>query len=122
MKKKLTMKEVVPYLKSKGIPFSMIQMIRIAFACDAVEEAGNLHWDRIYTAIALGLYHSHGYEAEEILSILQAINDEMVRLEDKGLEWPDLMRELKDETGIVVRTGDGQRVIVEITAEEEGNE
>ena len=116
---KLTMKQIIPYLKGKGIPYPVIQMIRTALACDAVEEAGNLHWDRLYTAIALGLYRKHGFEGEELLDTLGAINAEMVRLEDDNLKWSSLMEELKEKTGVVVRTGDGIRLLAEITVDGE---
>lgn len=38
---------------------------------------------------------------------------------EDGEDWGDLMKELKDNTGIVIRTGDDNRLICECEWEEE---
>ena len=102
----------------------MVQQIRIALAQDAVKEADNLHWDRIYTGFALALRNSYGFGPSRIMKCLEEVNRIMNQMGDGEWTWHEAMVELKDETGIVVRTGDDERLIIEVGAEEleEGNE
>ena len=96
----------------------MIQQIRVALAQDAVQEADNLHWDRIYTAFGLAIRRSYGYGQQRIMKCMQMVNDIMMEVGDGDRSWHEAMVELKEETGIVVRNGDGDRLIIEVGVEE----
>ena len=121
-KMKYTMAEVMAYLKVKGVPKPMLRHIREALAMDAVEEADNLHLDRIYTAFGLALFEAAGYEGEGLLKIFEEINRQMVRVNQPEVNWDQLMEELFEKTGIVVRAGDGDRIVVEYKPEDAQDE
>lgn len=108
------MDQITGYLRVKGVPQPMIQQIRMALAEDAVREADNVHWDRIYTAFALALRDVYGFGSERIMKCLTKVNDLMLEVTDEGKTWPEHMERLKEETGIVVRNGDDDRLMIEV--------
>ena len=110
--------QITGYLRVKGIPSQMIQQIRMALAQDAVQEADYLHWDRIYTAFALSVRRCYGFGQSRIMKCLQMVNDIMMEMGDGEKTWHEAMVELKEETGIVVRNGDDDRLIIEVGVEE----
>ena len=119
---KYSLDQISGYLKVKGIPPQMIQQIRKALAEDAVREANNLHWDRIYAGFALAIRRCYGFGPKRILKCLQMVNDIMMEVADGKSTWPKNMIELREDTGIVIRTGDDDRLIIEVGSEEELDE
>lgn len=117
---KYSMGQITGYLKVKGVPQQMIQQIRRALAVDAMQEADNLHWDRIYCSIALALRSCYGYGPQRIMKCMQTVNDLMMEVADGKTTWRENMEKLRDETGIVIRTGDDDRLIIEVGQELEG--
>lgn len=102
----------------KGIPPTMIQTIRQWLAQDAVKEAEYLHWDRIFTVFAMSIRETYGFGAERILRCLQRADDIMKDISDNKTTWHELAVKLKDETGIIVRNGDDDRLIIEVRDDE----
>lgn len=113
----LTMKQVTAYLKSRGIPQSMVNEIRIAFANDYVQNGGAIHSDRIFTLVALMLHEEYGFGYQRIFRGLQKF-DELNAQAAEDYIWPQLMERLRDETGIVVNTGAEDRIAFEYKPKE----
>ena len=115
---KITMSQVYPYLLGHGIPRQMIDSIRVSLIYDAMTEAHNIAYDRIYTGIALMLNDVFNLSAEQILDGLTYFDKvcaEVIMDPDHKApkDWMDHMDRLREETGIVVYTGDDKRLIVE---------
>ena len=116
---------VMGYLRTKGVTREKIEWIRQVLSADAVVQASNLKHDRIYTAVALAGYRAWDFEGEKGLELLKHFEKIMEDVEDEdGKNWPARMKELKDGAGIVIITGEGNRVIVEsvLDADEEVEE
>lgn len=118
MKRDYTKDQVFGYLRMKGIPPTMVQALRQWLAEDAVQEAEYLHWDRIFTMFASALRETYGFGAERILRCLQTANEIMGDISYGKYTWRNLGEKLKEDTGLVVRTGDDDRVIIEVGDEE----
>lgn len=104
---------IVGYLRTKGIPSKMIQQIRLALTEDAVQEADNVQWDRIYTAMGLAIRDVYGFGAERIVRCLAKTNEILESVGDEESSWKEEMRRLRDDAGVVVRTGD-DRIYIEV--------
>ena len=110
------------YLAKMGVPKHTVQMIQIAMIQDAVTQGKDLKYDRIYTGIALMLHKTFGFGTQRIMKGLHGFDDICGSvLEDTNgpdeRQWTDIMQELKDATGIVIHTGDDNRLVCEISRE-----
>lgn len=99
-------KQVYAYLAAKGIPKSMMIAIRDILAEDAIHDADNIRYNRIYTAIALMLHRHLGFGHDRTLRALHYFDDICCEVKDGKKKWPELMQELDNELHIVVRCGD----------------
>ena len=117
----MTMGKVRAYLASRGVPKSMVRQIQLAFVYDALTESTAMKYDRIYTGVALMLRKELHFGVERIVRCMHAFDDICGSVldsdEENEKDWTDLMQELKDETGIVVRTDEQNRVFFEIDKE-----
>ena len=121
---KFTLDYIVAYLKGHGIPKSMINYIRRKLIYDSVTQGKNIQYDRIYTAIALMLNKEFGFGVKRITRGLRAFDDISASVLDDNpdnKDWTDLMEELRDRTGIVIRTGDNRTVVEMLTDDEKKN-
>lgn len=106
--------------KYYSVPTKAFDMFREALIYDAVTEGKDVKYDRIFCGIALMLRDEYGFGAERIMRGLTRFDEicgSVLDVDEDGNEtadWPDLMQRLKDETGIVIHTGDDNRLIVEI--------
>ncbi len=121
-KTRYTMDQITTYLRVKGVPSQMIYQIRMALAQDALTEADNVHWDRIFTSIASSLRKCFGFGPTRIMRCLQEVNDTMARVGDNEETWHEIMENLKNDVGIVVRTGGDDRLIIEVGIDERGSD
>lgn len=118
---KMTMQAVYAYLARHGIPKHMIQQIQVSLIYDAVTQGEDLKYDRIYTGIALTLRKKFGWGPERILRALRGFDEICGSVLEKSEDgedlanWNKLMQELKDETGLVIHTGDDNRLICEVS-------
>lgn len=115
---KNTMSQVYPYLLAHGIPRQMIDSLRTSLIYDAITEAHDIAYDRIYCGIALTMHDKFGMEAEQIIEALEYFDKVCAEVimdahSDATKDWMDHMDRLREETGIVVYTGDDNRLIVE---------
>lgn len=119
----MTIQQVKGYLASKGVPKPMIDAIRISLIHDAVTEGHSLQMDRIFTGIAVAARKEYGFGPERILRLLRRFDEVCGSVLDKDEEgediadWTDIMEWLKAETGIVIHTGEENRLICEVGRE-----
>lgn len=117
----LNLQQVKAYLAAHGIPRQMVDKIRVVLVNDAIQESDNMKYDRIYTAVALAIRHTYGFGAEKIARCLREFDRICGSVLQGGdgddRDWTEIMQELKDTTGIVIRTGDENRLVCEIGRE-----
>lgn len=101
----MNMKQVTVYLAKHGIPKTMVNEIRMAFMNDAIENGGNIQADRIYTSVALMLHRAFGFGAKRIFKGLRCFDD-LNGSVNEDATWHQLMQELEEETGIIIRSGE----------------
>lgn len=111
------LKGITAYLQAKGIPKSMINEIRLALTNDAVKQSISVQADRIFTIVALTLREAYGFGYKRIFDGLKKF-DELNQQAADDYIWPELMERLRDETGIVVKSGDDQRIAFEYKPKE----
>ena len=112
-----TIQQVTALLRSKGFSPAAIKTIRYAFIDDAIENARDVHADRIYTMVALMLYDCFGFEHEDIFAGLKRFEELHNKIVD-GTAWHEMMEELREKTGIVVRSESDNRIAFEYDPEE----
>ena len=119
----MTIQQVKGYLASKGVPKHMIDAIRTSLIYDAVTEGHNLQMDRIFTGIAVAARKEYGFGPERILRLLRRFDNVCGSVLDKDADgndladWTKIMEWLKAETGIVIHTGEENRLICEVSRE-----
>ena len=96
--------QVNAYLRSKGIPPQTIKTIREALINDAIQQADALKYNRELSLMAYVLRFRLGFGQKRILRFLHWYDDISAEVADGARTWPELMKELQDETGIEVRT------------------
>ncbi len=112
-KEHMSIKHIKGYLMSKGIPPAMVDKIREDLAWDAVEQSRDIKYDRIYSAVALLLRRKLKFGPKRIVDMLSGLDEIMEEAIKLNGRWDILMSELRDETGIVIRTDEENRVILE---------
>lgn len=106
------MKQVKGFLRTHGVSPNMIDAIRATMIADAVQNGKDIQADRIYTLLALTLHDCYGMGRKRIVKGLQHF-DGLCGLPANEYPWEKLMEELYEKTGLVVRSGDGDRLIFE---------
>ncbi len=114
----MTISEVTGYLARKGIPKQMIREIRMALTYDAVQQSKDIQYDRILTGVAIVLRKEFGFGEKRIMRALEALNAEYESILDPDNDWNKTMERLREETGIIIRSG-GDRLVVECLTDEE---
>lgn len=115
------LKLLTSLMHRKGVKKDIIEEFRVLLCCDAVTQAEAVMYDRIYSAIALMLRKHLGFGPKRIMECLKAFDETVGRTKtadgDGNTGWTSLMQELKDETGIVISSGDGNRLVCEVSRE-----
>ena len=109
------------YLRSKGITQTMINEIRFAFASDALAQSHNLKADRVYTVFCLAMLEDD-LEPERILKISQNADRLFGRIRRDETDWQTEMNRLRDDGGIVIHTGDDDRILIDIEYKEDSEQ
>lgn len=118
---RMTMQQTYAYMLQHNIPRPMINAIREALIYDAVVEGSNIQTDRIYSGIAVMLRQEFGFGTERILRGLRKFDEVCGSVLDKDADgkdiadWTTIMEWLKEETGIVIHTGEDNRLICEVS-------
>lgn len=115
----MTINDVTGYLMRKGIPKQTIREIRMALTYDAVQQARDVQYDRILTGVAIVLRKEFGFGEKRIMRGLEALNKEFESILDPDNDWNKTMERLRDETGIIIRSGDDNRLVVECLTDDE---
>ena len=114
--------------KYYSVPTKVFDGFRETLIYYAVTEADWLKYDRIYSGVAIMLWRRYRLSGPEILEGLKtydAICGSVLNKDENGEDvanWHDLMVELRDNTGIVIHTGDDNRLVCECEWEEEEEE
>ena len=116
---RFTLKEVMGYLRMKGIPKDMINQIRMSLTYDAVTQSKDIQYDRIYAAVALMLHDTYQYGQQRILRGLRSFDSIVGSVMDDSETWPGLTNRLREETGLVIRSGGDDRLVVEVLTDDE---
>lgn len=95
--------QVYAFLQARGISKQMIQQIRAMLAEDALTNGETLAYNRIYTAVALTARRSLKFGPKRLLKFLSDFNKVCASVLDEDREWPEIMKELDEETGIIIR-------------------
>ena len=118
-----TMQYVYAYMLKHNIPKPMIDAIRTSLIYDALTEADDLKYDRIYTGIAVALRKELGFGPDRIVRVLRRFDEvcgSVLDVDENGEDtanWTAIMEWLKEETGIVIHAGDDKRLICEVSRE-----
>lgn len=123
MKKKASLfqdsKACMAFLAARyRIPKSMLDEIRAIMIQDALIDGQTVAYNRIYTAVALMLHEHLGYGRKRIVSALHAFDNIVGRVLDSDTNWEDIMKELDDKTGLIIRMED-DKVLCEYQTPEE---
>lgn len=111
--------------KYYSVPVKTFNMFMESLIYYSVTEADFVKYDRIFSGVAIMLWRRYKLSGPEIFKGLEEydrICGSVLRNEETGEDgedWADLMKELKDNTGIVIHTGDDNRLICECEWEEE---
>lgn len=109
-----TQSMAVAILKRYGVPGHVIKSVMWELVNAAIQESKDMKYDRIYAAMALASHRAFGYGAKRIIKLLRAFDDLSLHVaEDENRTWDQLMVELRNETGLVVRTDEKNRLIFE---------
>lgn len=98
--------QVYAFLMARGISRSGIQQIRALLAEDALTSGETLAYNRVYTDVALAARRSLHFGPKRLLKFLKDFNTVCEEVLDEDREWPEVMQELDDETGIIIRMDD----------------
>lgn len=111
--------------KYYNVPTTVFDSFRTNLIYYAVTEGKWVQYDRIFVGIGKMLYQRYQLSGPEILKALgdfDAICGSVLDKDENGEDtanWNKIMEEFRDATGIVIRTGDDNRLIVECDWEEE---
>lgn len=114
-----TLKMFGAYLAARGIPKQTVNEIRMQLTYDAITQAKDLQYDRIYASIGLMLHEEFGFGRQRVVRGMKKFDEIAGSVLDPETDWTDVMNRLRDDVGIIVRTGDGDRLVVECLTEEE---
>lgn len=117
MKPTLTEKQIRDFLKSRGISKNMTDAIIITLTQKAIEEGNSVQADRIYTFMALMLHEVYGFGAKRIIKGLEKYDEYCGRTPEEW-DWPDIMKELREKTGLVIQSNSADRIVFEYIPEE----
>jgi len=100
-------------LQAYNIPPSTIRLLREAFMYDAVQQARDFKYDRIYCCIGLSLFNVFGFGARRIIKLLTEFDRLCGAINGNEQTWEDVMRDLHKKVGLLVRTDEDNRLILE---------
>ena len=109
---KLTAKHLEYLLKAKyRVPDTLIKELRMVYCDRSVQDAEEVKMNRIYTVAALALRRYTAVKGvawgrKRLIEWLQTFSDLYEQFIKSGDRWHDLMLTLRNEAGIVIRTGE----------------
>lgn len=100
------------FLRAKyKVPETVIRGLRVAYADRSVRDANEIKMNRLYSVAALALRRytdekGDAWGTKRLMEYLQTFSDLYEAFVMNDDKWPDLMKALRDEAGIVIRTGE----------------
>lgn len=93
------------------VPDTVIKELRMLYADRSVQDAEEVRMNRIYSVAALALRRytnekGDPWGTKRLMEYLQTFSDIYEKFVTEGDHWSDLMKTLRDEAGIVIRTGE----------------
>ena len=93
------------------VPDTLIKELRMVYCDRSVQDAEEVKMNRIYTVAALALRRYTAVKGvtwgrKRLIEWLQTFSDLYEQFVNSGDRWHDLMLTLRNEAGIVIRTGE----------------
>lgn len=113
-------KQCVAFLAARyRIPRPTLEMVRAVMIQDAVVDGNSMAYNRIYTAVALMLHDYLKFGRKRIVAALHCFDDICGRVMDDTTSWHDIMKELDDKTGLIIRMNEDDKLLCEYVAPDE---
>jgi hypothetical protein len=113
-------KQCMAFLAARyRIPRPTLEMVRAVMIQDAVVDGNSMAYNRIYTAVALMLHDHLKFGRKRIVAALHCFDDICGRVMDDTTSWHDIMKELDDKTGLIIRMNEDDKLLCEYVASDE---
>lgn len=113
-------KQCMAFLAARyRIPRTTLEMVRAVMIQDAVVDGNSMAYNRIYTAVALMLHDHLKFGRKRIVAALHCFDDICGRVMDDEISWTDVMKELDDKTGLIIRMNEDDDLLMEYQTPEE---
>lgn len=113
-------KQCMAFLAARyRIPRPTLEMVRAVMIQDAVVDGNSMAYNRIYTAVALMLHDHLKFGRKRIVAALHCFDDICGRVMDDTVSWHDIMKELDDKTGLIIRMNEDDKLLCEYVAPDE---
>ena len=113
-------KQCMAFLAARyRIPRPTLEMVRAVMIQDAVVDGNSMAYNRIYTAVALMLHDHLKFGRKRIVAALHCFDDICGRVMDDTTSWHDIMKELDDKTGLIIRRNEDDKLLCEYVAPDE---
>ncbi len=113
-------KQCMAFLAARyRIPRPTLEMVRAVMIQDAVVDGNSMAYNRIYTAVALMLHDHLKFGRKRIVAALHCFDDICGRVMDDTISWHDIMKELDDKTGLIIRMNEDDKLLCEYVAPDE---
>lgn len=93
------------YMAKHGIPSSYVNKMINEITDTCLKESDALRMERVFTALALALRRTYGFGAARIARGMAAFSRILEDTADDKITWPELMKILDQETGLIIRQG-----------------
>lgn len=109
---RITAKNIEFLLKAKyKVPDTLIRELRAVYADRSIRDSEEIKMNRIYSVSALALRRCTAVKGvtwgrKRLIEYLQTFSDLYEQFVNSGDRWHDLMLTLRNEAGIVIRTGE----------------
>ena len=113
-------KQCMAFLAARyKIPKPMLEQIRAIMIQDSLTDSESLAYNRIYTAVALMLHDHLHFGQKRLLAALRCFDGICGRVMDDEVSWPELMKELDEKTGLIIRKDEDDKLLMEYQTPEE---
>lgn len=112
-------KQIFGYLQARGISKAYCKHVREVLCDQAIRDAESIVFNRIYTALAKTCLDS-GMDADDTVAFLHSYDKvcDNAKQSENGTYWSDLMADVYEETGLIIRTGTDDKFTEFVTDEE----
>ena len=90
-------------LRAKGISKQWIDTYRRLLIGDAMQEGEEIKQERLYTAVGWAVHKAYGFSTVRVARAINWFDRVFFAIDRDQTTWEEVMRELDDDSGIVVR-------------------